>query len=43
MFSCLHNTGYKNRGPANIETFGKYVSDRIILDGVYVYLSREVL
>ncbi len=43
MFSCFHNTGYKNRGPANIEGSGKYLSDRIILDDFYVYLSREVL
>jgi hypothetical protein len=43
MFSCFHNTGYKNNGPASIEGSAKYVSNRIILNGFYVYLSREVL
>jgi hypothetical protein len=43
MFSCFHNTGRTNRGPASIEGSGKRVSDRIILDGFYVCLSQEVL
>jgi len=43
MFSCFHNTEYKDKGPASIEGSGKYVSDSIILDGFYAYLSREVL
>ena len=43
MFSCFHNTERKNRDPASIEGSGERVSDRIILDGFYVYLSREVL
>ena len=43
MFSCFHNTEYKDRVPAGIEDSGEYVPDGIILDGLYAYLSREVL
>ena len=43
MFSCFHNTEYKDRSPASIEGSGKYIPDGIILDGLYAYLSREVL
>jgi hypothetical protein len=43
MFSCFHNTEYKDKRPASIEGSRKYVPDGIILDGPYAYLSREVL
>jgi hypothetical protein len=40
MLNCFHNAEYK--GPLRAEGFGKYVPHGLILDGLYIYPSREV-